>query len=45
MASYLRPRRGKKATAESQNIVLKRGEVFFESPGGGGSVLEQDVLK
>ena len=38
MASYLRPRRGKKATAESQNIVLKRGEVFFESPGG-GSVL------
>ena len=44
MASYLRPRRGKKTTAESQNIVLKRGEVFFESPGG-GLVLEQDVLK
>ena len=35
MASYLRPRRGKKTTAESQNIVLKRGEVFFESPTGG----------
>jgi hypothetical protein len=35
MTSYLRPRRGKKTTAESQNIVLKRGEVFFESPGGG----------
>lgn len=35
MASYLRPRRGKKATAESQNIVLKRGEVFFEVPDGG----------
>jgi hypothetical protein len=32
MASYLRPRRGKKSTAESQNIILKRGEVFFESP-------------
>lgn len=35
MASYLRPRRGKKATAESQNIVLKKGEVFFESPTAG----------
>ena len=32
MASYLRPRRGKKATAEAQNIILKRGEVFFETP-------------
>ena len=32
MASYLRPRRGKKATAESQAIVLKKGEVFFEVP-------------
>ena len=32
MAIYLRPRRGKKSTAESQNIILKRGEVFFESP-------------
>ena len=32
MASYLRPRRGKEATAKSQNIVLKRGEVFFETP-------------
>ena len=35
MASYLRPRRGKKSTAESQNIVLKRGEVFFECPDAG----------
>ena len=32
MASYLRPRRGKKATAEAQNIILKRGEIFFEVP-------------
>ena len=35
MASHLKPYRGKKATAESQNIVLKRGEVFFEVPVGG----------
>ena len=35
MASYLRPRRGKEATAKSQNIVLKRGEIFFETPSGG----------
>ena len=35
MASYLRPRRGKEATAKSQNIVLKRGDVFFETPSGG----------
>lgn len=35
MASYLRPRRGKKATATSNNIVLKRGEVFFEVPDTG----------
>lgn len=35
MISVLRPRRGKKATAETQNIVLKRGEVFFESPDTG----------
>ena len=35
MASHLKPYRGKKATAESQNIVLKRGEVFFEVPAGG----------
>ena len=35
MASYLRPRRGKRATAESQAIVLKRGEVFFECPDAG----------
>lgn len=30
MASYLKPRRGKKATAITQSMVLKRGEVFFE---------------
>ena len=35
MASYLRPRRGKKSTATSQAIVLKRGEVFFEVPDTG----------
>ena len=35
MAGYLKPRRGKLATATSQNIVLKRGEVFFEVPTGG----------
>lgn len=38
MASYLRPRRGKKATAESQltsSTPLKRGEVFFEVPNAG----------
>ena len=32
MAIYLRPRRGKKSTAVSQNIILKRGEIFLESP-------------
>ena len=32
MASYFRPRRGRKATALSQNFILKRGEVFFEVP-------------
>ena len=32
MASYLRPRRGRKSTAISQNIVLKRGEIFIEVP-------------
>lgn len=31
-AKYLRPRRGRKATAISQNIILKRGEIFFEVP-------------
>jgi hypothetical protein len=35
MASILRPRRGKRASAEAENIVLKRGEVFFESPDTG----------
>ena len=29
---YLRPRRGKRSTAETQNFVLKKGEIFFESP-------------
>ena len=38
MASYLRPRRGKKATAVSQltaSAPLKRGEIFFEVPDTG----------
>ena len=38
MASYLRPRRGKKATATSQltaSAPLKRGEIFFEGPDTG----------
>lgn len=35
MPSYLRPRRGKKTTAESENIVLKKGEAFFEYPDTG----------
>ena len=35
MASYLRPRRGQKSTAETQAIVLKKGEVFFEIGNGG----------
>lgn len=38
MASFLRPRRGKKATAQAQLTAsnpLKRGEVFFEVPDTG----------
>jgi hypothetical protein len=35
MASYLRPRRGQKSTAETQAIELKKGEVFFEIGNGG----------
>jgi hypothetical protein len=38
MASYLRPRRGKKATAIAQltaSAPLKRGELFFEVPDTG----------
>ena len=35
MASFLKPRRGKRATAISQNIILKKGEVFFEVPDSG----------
>ena len=35
MANYLKPRRGRRSTAESQNIILKRGEVFFECPESG----------
>jgi hypothetical protein len=30
MANYLRPKRGKKSSAETQAIVLKKGEIFFE---------------
>ena len=32
MASYLRPRRGKKSTATAQEVILKKGEIFFEVP-------------
>lgn len=35
MASYLRPKRGKKSTAIAQKLILKRGEVFFEVPNAG----------
>ena len=35
MANYLKPRRGKKATAISQNLLLKKGEIFFEYPDTG----------
>lgn len=35
MANYLRPRRGKRSTAESQDIILKKGEIFFEAPDTG----------
>lgn len=35
MASYLRPRRGKKSTAIDQAIILKRGELFMEAPDAG----------
>ena len=35
MAGFLRPRRGRRSTAESQAIILKRGEVFFECPDTG----------
>lgn len=35
MANYLRPRRGTLNAAMSQNIKLKRGEVFFECPSTG----------
>ena len=34
-SSFFRPKRGKKATAESQNIILKPGELFFEYPDTG----------
>ena len=33
--SSLRPRRGKRSTAISKGIVLKRGEIFFEVPDSG----------
>ena len=32
MTVYFKPRRGKKSTAISQDIVLKNGEIFFEVP-------------
>jgi len=32
MAKYLRPRRGSYANAAAQNILLKKGELFFEFP-------------
>ena len=35
MASYLRPRRGKKSVAVAQGIILRRGEIFFEAPATG----------
>ena len=35
MANYLRPKRGLKNTAINKNIILKRGEVFFEMPDSG----------
>ena len=35
MASYLKPRRGRKSTAIAQNLLLKRGEIFFEIPESG----------
>ena len=38
MASHLRPFRGKKATAESENIILRRGEIFFEVPTDGAGM-------
>ena len=35
MANYLRPKRGQKTTAETQALVLKKGEIFFEIGNGG----------
>lgn len=35
MASFLKPRRGKKDTAVSDGLLLKRGEIFFEVPDSG----------
>ena len=35
MAATFRPRRGKKATAIANAIVLKKGEIFFETPDNG----------
>lgn len=35
MANYLRPRRGRESTMQEKNIILKKGEVFFEMPEGG----------
>ena len=30
--SYLKPRRGRQSVMEDKNVVLKRGEIFFEYP-------------
>lgn len=34
-AGYLRPRRGMRASAINNNVVLQEGEVFFETPDSG----------
>ena len=44
MASYLRPRRGRKSTAETQAIVLKKGEVFFEIGNDGTPTTGSDAV-
>ena len=43
MASYLRPRRGKKIAAETLDIVLRRGEVFFEIGNNGNPTTGTDA--
>ena len=34
-AGYLRPRRGMRASAINNNVVLQEGEIFFETPDSG----------